>query len=389
MLSNFSMRHREQGRFWLLYKLWFYFMQNVFAQYLMVILTILFVLSLILGLYEAWGELDKLILNGFFVCMFFNSLVSFWNELFIFYFQFYFFNIKTRGIIRIWSGKLLIVFSENTEMEYNKIMTIKDSEVQSFIKDYTKEANNLHSFNWVFGHFINVCFLAYPLFASQRELPFTMFIPFINELETPAYYFIYAFQIVLTFFGCCMYVTLTTFFTSSTFFAMLQMKTLQHLLINIWQKGDTVEIIEHKLNRCIKMHRKIIFYVKKINNIVAYMCLSELLCFGFVLSALLILLNIVCIRNKFLLSSNDELKYLQTESIPKYILTCIYIFMILVNLQAFYFQSNKVREESMEIANAAYNTPFWNFSAPMKKKLILIIQRAQKPMEVCISHVFQ
>ena len=56
--------------------------------------------------------------------------------------------------------------------------------------------------------------------------------------------------------------------------------------------------------------------------------------------------------------------------------------MILVNLQAFYFQSNKVREESMEIANAAYDTPFWNFSIPMKKKLCIIMQRAQNPLEV-------
>ena len=59
--------------------------------------------------------------------------------------------------------------------------------------------------------------------------------------------------------------------------------------------------------------------------------------------------------------------------------------MILVNLQAFYFQSNKVREESMEIANAAYNTPFWNFTLPMKKKIIFIIQRAQNPLEVCFD----
>ena len=56
--------------------------------------------------------------------------------------------------------------------------------------------------------------------------------------------------------------------------------------------------------------------------------------------------------------------------------------MILVQLHAFYFQANKIREESMEIANAAYETPFWNFTTPMKKKLILIIQRAQKPMQV-------
>lgn len=37
----------------------------------------------------------------------------------------------------------------------------------------------------------------------------------------------------------------------------------------------------------------------------------------------------------------------------------------------------------MEIANAAYNLPFWDFTIPMKKKVLFIIQRAQQPLEVC------
>ena len=180
-------------------------------------------------------------------------------------------------------------------MEYNDIKSIEDSEIQGFIMEYTAEANNLHNFNWIFGHFINLCFLAYPLFASQRELPFTMFFPYIDELKSPTYYFIYALQIVLTFFGCCMYVTITTLFTTTTFFALLQMKTMQHLLTNIKQDENTNEQINKKLNICILLHRKIIRNVEELNNFVAFMCLSELLCFGFILCALLILLNIVSI----------------------------------------------------------------------------------------------
>ena len=193
----------------------------------------------------------------------------------------------------------MILFSENLEIEYNRIKTIKDSKIQDLIKEHTDEANNLHNFNWVFGQFLNVCLLSYPLFSSQRELPFTMFTPFIDKLSTPTYHLIYAYQILITCFGCSMYVPLTTFFTTASIFALLQIKTLHQMIINVKQDGDTNDIINEKLNKYIKMHEKIVFYVKQLNNFVAYMCLSELLWFGFILSALLILLNIVSIYNIF------------------------------------------------------------------------------------------
>ena len=57
-------------------------------------------------------------------------------------------------------------------------------------------------------------------------------------------------------------------------------------------------------------------------------------------------------------------------------------------MYAFYFQTNTNREESMEIAKAAYDLPFWNFTIPMKKKVIFLIMRAQHPLEVTIGNVF-
>ena len=125
-----------------------------------------------------------------------------------------------------------------------------------------------------------------------------MFFPYIDVLKSPTYYFIYAYQIVLSFIAAWMHLSLTTFFTTTSIFSLLQIKTLQHLLINIKHYGDTNEMIDKKLNKFIVLHEKIINYVKELNNFVAYMCLSELLCYGFLLCALLLLLNIVSISNK-------------------------------------------------------------------------------------------
>jgi odorant receptor len=40
----------------------------------------------------------------------------------------------------------------------------------------------------------------------------------------------------------------------------------------------------------------------------------------------------------------------------------------------------------MAIGTAAYETDFLDFNLPMKKKLILIIARAQKPLEIKVGN---
>lgn len=59
-----------------------------------------------------------------------------------------------------------------------------------------------------------------------------------------------------------------------------------------------------------------------------------------------------------------------------------YIFMILTQIFAFYWHSNEVREESMAIATAAYSGPWLEVDNSIKKKLLLITMRAQRPLEV-------
>ena len=62
----------------------------------------------------------------------------------------------------------------------------------------------------------------------------------------------------------------------------------------------------------------------------------------------------------------------------------MYSIMILTQMFTFYWHSNEVREESMDVANAVYDIQFWDFTNPMKTKLMMIIQRAQNPMNVSL-----
>jgi odorant receptor len=63
-----------------------------------------------------------------------------------------------------------------------------------------------------------------------------------------------------------------------------------------------------------------------------------------------------------------------------------YIFMILCQIFALYWHSNEIREESMAISIAIYSSNFLDFTIPMKRKLILIILRSQKPLEIKVAN---
>jgi gustatory receptor len=157
----------------------------------------------------------------------------------------------------------------------------------------TKRARALSISNLCLGAFISTCFVTYPLFASDRTLPYGVYIPFLDTMKSPTYEILFIVQALLTFPGCCMYIPYTSFFATSTIFGLVQIKALKHDLRNINTGKDTNEAIDKKLSRCIEAQKKIIKYVEEINGLVEYICLFEFITFGVMLCALLFLLNIV------------------------------------------------------------------------------------------------
>lgn len=58
--------------------------------------------------------------------------------------------------------------------------------------------------------------------------------------------------------------------------------------------------------------------------------------------------------------------------------------MIISQIYAFYWHGNELREQSMAIAKVAYGAAPWLEMKPaLKKMVLLIILRAQRPLEVC------
>lgn len=59
-----------------------------------------------------------------------------------------------------------------------------------------------------------------------------------------------------------------------------------------------------------------------------------------------------------------------------------YLIAIVLQVFAFYWHANEVREQSLQIAEAAYNGPWIDVNNSVKKKLLLISLNAQRPLEV-------
>ncbi|EDS40323.1 odorant receptor [Culex quinquefasciatus] len=204
--------------------------------------------------------------------------------------------------------------------------------------------------NLVLRAVISICYVVYPLFTGTRSLPYGMFIPGVNNFKAPLYQVFFIGQAVLTFPGCCMYIPFTSFFATTTLFGLVQIQTLQRQLRTF--KDEVVKenrtLVESKLEKCIEDHKRISRYVSDVNSLVTYICLIEFMSFGLMLCALLFLLNIIF---------------------------------------TFYWHANELREESMGIAEAAYDAPWVELDDSMKKKLLLFIARAQQPLEA-IGNVY-
>uniref|UniRef100_A0A182YSY8 Uncharacterized protein n=2 Tax=Anopheles stephensi TaxID=30069 RepID=A0A182YSY8_ANOST len=198
-----------------------------------------------------------------------------------------------------------------------------------------------------------------------------MFIPGISIFDTPLYEISYIAQAVLTFPGCCMHVPYTSFFASGTLLGMIQIKTLQYRLKNfksLISESDEKDI-KRRLHKLIEDHLRIIRFVKDINDLVTYICLIEFLSFGLILCALLFLLNVI-------------------NNMAQVVIVVAYIFTMLAQIFAFYWHSNEIREESMKIAEAAYSGPWVDVENSIKKKLLLIIIRAQRPLEITVGNLY-
>ncbi|XP_055550542.1 odorant receptor Or2-like [Wyeomyia smithii] len=312
-------------------------------RYICIIPVGLMNVFLCINIYQTWGNLVEMIFDTFY---------------------------DVFSPIRLYLSCATVPFLGNVASVYEELQTIDDRVVQSLIASLTRKARKLSIGNLSASIIVCTCYVVYPLLTSNRRLPHNMDIPGVNVLDSPQYEILYIIQGLLTIPACCMYLPFTNIFSSVTLFGLIQIKTLQHQLATF--KVTTSESLNTTVNKFIEDHLRIITYVEDINALVANICFVEFVLFVMLLCASLFFLNII--KSQF-----------------QMVIILVYIFMIVVQVFVFYWHANEVREASKEIANAAYDGPWYEADQSIKKnhkKLLLIALRAQRPLEVTLGNVY-
>lgn len=205
-----------------------------------------------------------------------------------------------------------------------------DEVMVEILKEVSYDAHAFTRNNLGLGFFSCALFWTYPIIAGQRDLPYGLLLPHVDNRSSPFYEIAYCCQIIFTLCGCCIYMPFSCLVTSFIKLGIALIKILQHKLNTIAESSSVSSngqmdhnVIEYKLKHCIDLHNRIILYIEKINYLVATVNLIELLAFGILLCALLFLTNIV-------------------TKIPQLIMAMSYIVLIMVQLFIPYWNANEV-----------------------------------------------
>lgn len=77
---------------------------------------------------------------------------------------------------------------------YEEIVKLEDPKIKSFVAKYTRNARYLTTINLILGTLTSIYFWAYPIL-SGRNLPFNLYIPGLNTLDSPTFEILYVIEV--------------------------------------------------------------------------------------------------------------------------------------------------------------------------------------------------
>lgn len=137
---------------------------------------------------------------------------------------------------------------------------MNDPIICKILTEATNRARKLSKINLLIGILVSIFFVSYPLFKTQRELPYGVWFIFnIDLLASPIYEIMYVIEVLITPIGCCMYIPYSNSFASYMIFSIATEKILNHQIRLIGQINIRhQEKINKSLIECIRYHKRII-----------------------------------------------------------------------------------------------------------------------------------
>ncbi|KAH8291480.1 hypothetical protein KR054_012180, partial [Drosophila jambulina] len=281
-------------------------------------------------------------------------------------------NTVLRAILLLLDHDSYVSLINKLTAAYYDLLNLRDDFITQELDQLNRVGKMMARGNLFFGLLTCVGFGLYPLSSSERVLPFGSRIPGLNEYETPYYQLWYIFQMVITPMGCCMYIPYTSLIVALIMFGIVRCKALQHRLRLVakehpFGQRDNRKLAEEIVD-CIRYQQSIIEYMDHITELTTMMFLFELLAFSALLCALLFLLIIV-------------------NGTGQIIIVCMYINMILAQILALYWYANELREQNLAVATAAYETEWFTYEIPVRKNIIFMMMRAQRPASIRLGNI--
>uniref|UniRef100_A0A1A9WER3 Odorant receptor n=1 Tax=Glossina brevipalpis TaxID=37001 RepID=A0A1A9WER3_9MUSC len=311
-------------------KFWSFLLQHNWRRYVCLIPYVMINATQFLDICYSHESIDAIVRNAYIAVLFFNTIL--------------------RAVLLCINRFDYEKFMDNIRLLYIELTDAEDNVIRMLVRDTTTAAKNISKINLLMGVCSCVGFVIYPIFATSRVLPFGMYVPGIDKYESPFYEIFFALQIIITPMGCCMYIPFTNIIVAFILFAILMCKVMQHKLKQLQNVND------EKARETI-------------NELTTYTYLVEFLAFGAMLCAMLFLLIIV-------------------ETIGQMIIIGIYIFMIFSQSVIMYYYANELYDQSLLVAEAAYDSDWFDFNVMTQKILHLLILRAQKPCAILIGKIY-
>lgn len=227
--------------------------------------------------------------------------------------------------------------------------------------------------NWCFSLLAGILFTYFPIFMNTGELPYGVFIPGVDLDKSPTHEVAYAIQVALTPLANCNYQPFVNMYIAFILFGITLLRILSHKLRTVADDGEehdgelvNNDLVEKRLRRYIEFHKRIIRYVDELNEIVSTVILVEMLLFVIMLLVLLFTV-IITTRTSIILWGS------------------IYTFMIVLQLFFMYYLSNEIIVESTRMGLAVYESSWYCLSIKNQRTILLIILRAQSPMQIMIG----
>nr|XP_036224576.1 odorant receptor Or2-like [Bactrocera oleae] len=280
--------------------------------------------------------------------------------------NFYMLALVTHCLVRFFmvvrNNERFVRFLQCIDFWYKDIELNSDPEVVRMLQDVTTHTQKLTRIGFYTILTGGLCSYIFPFLFEERKFILDIHYIFFDAKQTPFYEFFLVLQIVvLVPVFIVIYLPFTNILLTSLKFGELILMDMCTKLKNINNQDEATQLREFK--ECISYHEKIITFRDDLEYLVSIDGFFHVTLFGLMLCMLLFFLSLIHTLQLLL----PAVAYITFNS---------YVIGIT------YYYADNFSHESLKVAYAAYDTPWYEGNPELRKCVQIMIARSHKPLEI-------